>query len=644
MKKFKNIILSFILCFSLLFGSVVPVQAASAVVGSLAALLGTTVLTSAVGTATSNLVDSWLGVDRGYYNGSGQTVAYDYSNNMARNTNLSAGGNITNSGANNENCWNTYTNVSTTNNTYALVRNQYDSTYNDFSTEIYNPVTNNYHTVNNVQYSETYNTYYMESNEYNYYVTNNYTYVSYYITNTTNNITNYYEIYYELPDGRNSFYLTASEVWGEYFIYDVKRADVVAEDDGRTMALYHLDGNAVDSSYYEQSPLPLSKGMYSSGMFDNGMVINAGYKMPLPPDLLGKEEFTVEFFLRIDQAFSQFLFSGCFLNDLIQSAGLYHFVVQVNSDGVPDSFYINGRYKKYSEEETWSGDTNYDAMNFYAPENVLIFRYGNNGYKPVTSSTVRYYWFRGEYVIDEVRVSRGYVYSGNYINVPAQPFDTNEILVLPDEADQGDIIVAAGSDFKNFRIGGVRPTYPSEGFVHIILDEKGTVHDIQQYAAGAWNSCESKIYKDGEWFDLKGFNLEYFGMPDSEDIKDKDNSDDSGSGEGDNGKEDSGSGGSGSVSGNGSGGSGLTGGFSAIVEAISGVLNLLLESVGKIITMVTEFLSSFLSMFDSFTVFTEGFGNFLKAAFGFLPEEITAAIVVGINICVVIAIFKFMRN
>ena len=618
-----------------------PVHAMGAAAASLAAILGTTVLTSAVGTATSSLVDSWLGVDRGYYNGSGSNVSYDYSNNMARNTSLNAGGNITNSGANNENCWNSYTNVSTTNNTYALVRNQYDSTYNDFTTEIYNPVTNNYHTVNNVQYSETYNTYYMESNEYNYYVTNNYTYVSYYITNTTNNTTNYYEIYYELPDGRNSFYLTASEVWGEYFIYDVKRADVVAEDDGRTMALYHLDGNSVDSSYHEQRPLPLSKGMYSAGMFDNGMVVNAGYSMPLPPDLLGKEEFTVEFFLRFDQPFNEFLFSGCFLSSFIKNAGLYHVVVQVNSDGVPDSFYINGRYKKYSEEETWSGTTNFNAMNFYAPDNLLIFRYGNNGYKSVTSSTTTYYWFRGEYVIDEVRVSKGHVYSGDYINVPAQPFDTNEILVLPDEADQGDIIVAAGSNFKNFRIGGVRPTYPSEGFVHIILDEKGTVHDTQQYSAGAWDSCEAKIYKDGKWFDLKGFNLEYFGMPDSDDLKD-DSSGSGGSG-GSSDKDDSGSSG-GSSDDSGGNWDGLGSGLSSIVEAISGFFGLILESIGKIVTLVTDFFSSFLSMFDSFTVFTEGFGSFLKSAFVFLPEEVITALVVGINICVVIAIFKFMRN
>lgn len=597
-----------------------PVHAMGAAAASLAAILGTTVLTSAVGTATSSLVDSWLGVDRGYYNGSGSNVSYDYSNNMARNTNLNAGGNITNSGANNENCWNSYTNVSTTNNTYALVRNNYDSNYYDFTTEVYNPVTNNYHTVNNVQYSANYNTYYMETNNYNYYVTNNYTYVSYYITNTTNNTTNYYEIYYELPDGRNSFYLTASDVWGEYFIYDVKRADVVAEDDGKTLALYHLDENTVDYSYHEQSPLPYGNGMFSEGRFDNGLMVASKYTLPLPSGLVGNDDFTFECFIRhsCNRTLSVF---GSYGKVIPFSSGIAHLVFYFDNSGKLSSYYYNG--KKYAYDS--SSSTSNQFLDFSTDKSGIIFDI----------------YFFGSFVLDEVRISLGEVYSGDFINVPAQPFDTNEILVLPDEADQGDIIVAAGSDFKNFRIGGVRPTYPSEGFVHIILDEEGTVHDTQQYSAGAWNSCEAKIYKDGEWFDLKGFNLEYFGMPDSDDLKD-DSSSSGGSG-GSSDKDDSGSSG-GSSDDSGSNWDGLGSGLSSIFEAISGFFGLILESIGKIVTLVTDFFSSFLSMFDSFTVFTEGFGSFLKSAFIFLPEEVITALVVGINICVVIAIFKFMRN
>lgn len=631
MKRLRIFILGLILSCSMVLNTAFPVHAMGAAAASLAAILGTTVLTSAVGTATSSLVDSWLGVDRGYYNGSGSNVSYDYSNNMARNTNLNAGGNITNSGANNENCWNSYTNVSTTNNTYALVRNNYDSNYYDFTTEVYNPVTNNYHTVNNVQYSANYNTYYMETNNYNYYVTNNYTYVSYYITNTTNNTTNYYEIYYELPDGRNSFYLTASEVWGEYFIYDVKRADVVAEDDGKTLALYHLDENTVDYSYHEQLPLPYGNGMFSEGRFENGIYLNTTYRMPMPSDLVGKKDFTFECFLRTNKSKHQCFFyldTDYIKNSALVPSGLVHFAFYFGSDGYLDHFYMNGRKYPNTYIDTRAPEyhfSSYNAFRFSEDFSVMI----------IEPSQL------GAVVLDEVRISLGEVYSGDFINVPAQPFDTNEILVLPDEADQGDIIVAAGSDFKNFRIGGVRPTYPSEGFVHIILDEKGTVHDAQQYAAGAWNSCEAKIYKDGEWFDLKGFNLEYFGMPDSDNLKD-DSSGSGGSG-GSSDKDDSGSSG-GSSDDSGVNWDGLGSGLSSIVEAISGFFGLILESIGKIVTLVTDFFSSFLSMFDSFTVFTEGFGNFLKSAFVFLPEEIVAAIVVGINICVVIAIFKFMRN
>lgn len=112
---------------------------------------------------------------------------------------------------------------------------------------IYNPVTNNYNTYNTVNYNYDYNIYNFTTNEYNYYVQNNYTYVSYFIVDSDQQ-SYYYEIYYQLPDGRNSYDLTAEDVWGQYFIYDVTNYDYVAEDDGKTLALFHFDGDLKDSS------------------------------------------------------------------------------------------------------------------------------------------------------------------------------------------------------------------------------------------------------------------------------------------------------------------------------------------------------------------------------------------------------------
>ena len=636
MKRFKVFFLTLILSCSMFLGSVAPVNAAAAAVGTLASILGTTVLTSAVGTATSALVNSWLGVNRGYYNGSGSSTSYDYSNNMARNTNLTAGGNITNSGANNENCWNSYVTNNTKN--YSLVRNQYDTTINDYSTQIYNPTTNNYHTVNNVSYSNEYNTYYLTSNEYNYYVTNNYTYVSYYITNTTNNETNYYEIYYELPDGRNSFYLTASEVWGEYFLYDVRRADVVAEDDGRTLALYHLDTNTMDYSYHEQQPLPLQTGLYSPGMFENGIQCSGEYIFPMPSDVLGVKDFTIEFFASHKYSGSiAFLFTNNF--DL--KPGITHFAFQIGADYSINAVYINGSktvFKPYSSGVYSNGNKPLNNQQLLSRTCKKYESSSDLNYNRFFCEPTRFGVHLGDnFVLDEIRISSGFVYSGDYFSIPAQPFDTNEILVLPDSADQGDIVVAAKSDFKNYRIGGVRPTYPSEGFVHIVLDEFATVHDIQQYYAGFWESCEARIYKDGVWHDLKGFNLESFGVPDTDKLDDSPG----GSGGGGNSNDkDNDSGGGSSDSGNGL----LGGGFTSIINAISNFLGLILDAIGKVVTLITDFFSSFLSMFDSFTVFSEGFGRFLSSAFIFLPSEVISALVVGINICVVIAVFKFMRN
>lgn len=127
--------------------------------------------------------------------------------------------------------------------------NSYTTNYYDY--QWYNPVTNNYQQITydtDLYYSPTYNTYHITNNEYNTYITNNNTYITYYIVDPVEELSWYYEIYYALPDGRNSYDLEAKDVWGQYFFYDAVNYQEVAEDDGTTLALLHFDGNLLDSS------------------------------------------------------------------------------------------------------------------------------------------------------------------------------------------------------------------------------------------------------------------------------------------------------------------------------------------------------------------------------------------------------------
>lgn len=163
------------------------------------------------------------------------------------------------------------------NKTWNTTTNNYDYTYN-----WYNPITNTYNTTNEYTYNTTYNTYnyvthnYDITNNYNYttnyYIQDNRTYVSYYIINvcdeTGEEERDYVEMYYELPDGRNSLYLTVDDIKGQYFPSNYSKYISVAEDDGTTLGLWHLDGDLKDSSYHSNTAGSAFNNVYTDGLYE----------------------------------------------------------------------------------------------------------------------------------------------------------------------------------------------------------------------------------------------------------------------------------------------------------------------------------------------------------------------------------------
>lgn len=173
----------------------------------------------------------------------------------------------------------------------------YDESYNDYSNtynySFYNPINNNYNTTNNFYYNPEYNTCYYTTNEgdttTNYYVTDNTTHVSYYIVEKSDSETiseMYFEIYYRLPDGRNSYNLTADKIKGEYFLSSYTTYQKVAEDDGKTLGLWHLDGDLKDSSYWGNSAGSSYTSTYNDAKFDGGKYLStsSGDYFTLPLD------------------------------------------------------------------------------------------------------------------------------------------------------------------------------------------------------------------------------------------------------------------------------------------------------------------------------------------------------------------------
>ena len=102
------------------------------------------------------------------------------------------------------------------------------------------------------------------------------------------------------------------------------------------------------------------------------------------------------------------------------------------------------------------------------------------------------------------------------------------------------------------------------------------------------------------------------------------------------------SGGSGD-SGNSGNDGGSGGGIGAVIDGIGKFFDTLLTLVGKIIGMLSDFVNSVLTMFESFTVFTDGFSGFLTGAFGFIPPEAINVLVTGMTLLVILAIIKFLK-
>lgn len=462
----------------------------------------------------------------------------------------------------------------------ATVPKNYYTTNNNSSTTNYNTVnsgtTNHYSTINTTNRTLNYTTYNQTTNNYvrNTYNYTNYTYnydynyytvnvdnSTHYVIDNVNYITvlyptgetvkdesgndvpeyDYTDIYYELPDGRNSYNLSANDIWGTYFIYNVTGCEKVAEDDGTTLGLWHLDGDFKDSSYHAGKITPF----FGSSVFENSESLNNSSfgKCLLFSDL--SEYLTMASFPR-----SAFL--GNTLEYKIYLPDADDVVFGFSDSSVSSGFVgfsgvdssdrnFNGNVRTFFRvgagvhSIAFQFSNNINVGSVFTATNSLLDVYldgalintsivGNNDrYSNVNMSnkyvfsyfpaglTVKYsnYFFialaKDVQYLDEVRLSKGHLY-GNLYTPSLQPFDTNSVLVRPSNPSDKDIAIMSNIPVGNYRIGGVRPTYPAKGDVYIYL-ENDVVESVQQYQGDGWAAVDAEIYTDGTWKTLKKFNL-----------------------------------------------------------------------------------------------------------------------------------------
>lgn len=560
-------------------------------------------------TTNTKIIDSYNKTFNTVYNTTNNTTTNNYKANVKL-----------------ENFLNQYT---TNNNNYTYSADfkswYYDNTTNNYN---YNQFTKNDYTQNNLYYNQDNSRYYIsiDNSTDEYYlidvqysptfVTVNYAY------NTTNinnekvgDVTNVY--YYELKDGRNSSTLTAAEVAGLDFGYDVKNYELVT-DDPNTLSLQHFDGDYTDSSsfnrsYYSQNR---STNYVDSGAFGKAVSLPNGAAAGVTiPNLSSYSSLSFDFRVyytdisklgiyfgdtNIFQEVSllrkwkgqdvyndngseyiafngfddpvRYYYTSCKLD--VGRRYSFSYLASINSEksfslaspstvfasrmSVPSLYISTGYESELNKKFGWmvgpaspslyssntvfdveisksssyagSGYINYGTILHYtdyeyrwSPSKYVLADFAYDSYRNqwvsmrITLSGGKLYYFvngdlvgsgsftkptadkfyiksSGTVYLDELRVTTGSLSSTGTYNPSNAPYDTNKVLALPDKLTANTIYVQHNTTVTDSRIGGVRPSNPSEGFLYIPLHDDNTGGQPQLYTGGNWVNVTAMVY------------------------------------------------------------------------------------------------------------------------------------------------------
>lgn len=388
-----------------------------------------------------------------------------------------------------------------------------DGSINFIDKIIYDESTKSYHIDSHDTYNYTTYNYYT----WNYYI--NYTSITY--IGQTEEYNKYYEVYYELPDGRDSADLTKEDLEQLNLSIDVIPYGRSA-DDTSLRSLYHFDGDTKDSSYWNYcTDFTWNRGAsltyMDAGVFDGALYLDENehdFTLTLPSNILA-DDFTFQF--RYYQSAtpapvsdSALYFGSSVLARFNGSSiltggngemavipvGTWNEICVSRESGIY-RYYLNGVQIRSGSLTTSFGNT-------------IRFVFGNQ------QQTYKY--------IDEMRFVNKAVYgSASTYECSAVPFDTNLTLVLPDSqipiadeywqitSSKENLLSANGMDtwigetLPSFTVSGGTPTTASGGYWHNVFNNwnwgvfpvfgyNSTITDVRSYSDRM--SIVSKTYVD----------------------------------------------------------------------------------------------------------------------------------------------------
>lgn len=129
------------------------------------------------------------------------------------------------------------------------------------------------------------------------------------------------------------------------------------------------------------------------------------------------------------------------------------------------------------------------------------------GSGPFTKPTADKFYIKstGTVYLDELRVTTGSLSSTSVYTPSSSPYDTNKVLALPDVLSDNTIYVQHNTKVTNLRVGGVRPSNPSVGFVYIPLYDDRTAAQPQLYDGSNWIDVTAMVHVGNTTVNVLGY-------------------------------------------------------------------------------------------------------------------------------------------
>jgi len=299
----------------------------------------------------------------------------------------------------------------------------------------------NMNQIDNLIYDDQTKTYYVDSHDFTYNTTNFYLY-QYHINYTsityigqTEEYDERYELYYQLPDGRDSADLTPEEL--EQLNVDIDVIPYVRYSDNMDVrSLYHFDGDTLDDSYWNYlTSFSWSTGAsltyMESGAFNGALYLDENkhdFTMILPSALDTNFDWTLQFRLYQSHTVTP-------VNDSAVYVG-GHVVLKMDGSKL---YTTSGEAFSPMPIGTWNElcIVRKDNRLYYYLNGVYYTSVSDNIYRSAASvrfslgdqqQTYKY--------LDELRFMRGTIFTAGQNYTPTSvPHDSNLTLVLPNGSD-----------------------------------------------------------------------------------------------------------------------------------------------------------------------------------------------------------------